>query len=478
VNLYLLLSALRARYRVFFLVLLATVLVATVVSLLLPKTYVATASLLVDAKNEQSMTGNPFASPRQQIGYLQTQVDLISSMKVARKVVADLRLADSPAAREAFEDEAKGQGSIEDWLAENLLRYLKVDTSQSSVIQVMYGSSDPKFSAAVVNAFAKSYMDTHLELRVEPTKQAAVWFDEALKGLRTSLEQAQTKLSDYQRQKGIVSSDERSDVDSTRLAELSSQLVQAQNLTYDARTRQQQAREFLNQGIGLDKVPEVLSNPFIQSLKTQLSIGEARLQDLASQYGRNYPLYQRQMSENQSVRERLDSEMRKIVDGLENAARQSSRREAELKDALGAQRSRVLEFKEYRNELGVLARDLETAQRAYDTALQRLTVNKVESSASQTNVAVLNSAVEPRNASRPKIFLNIALAAFVGTVLGLAIVFLMETFDRRVRSFGDLDDGPNVPVLVVLNSWEPARARLTARLPGVSGGGYALPSPT
>jgi uncharacterized protein involved in exopolysaccharide biosynthesis len=170
--------------------------------------------------------------------------------------------------------------------------------------------------------------------------------------------------------------------------------------------------------------------------------------------------------------------MRKIVDGLENAARQSSRREAELKDALGAQRSRVLEFKEYRNELGVLARDLETAQRAYDTALQRLTVNKVESSASQTNVAVLNSAVEPRNASRPKIFLNIALAAFVGTVLGLAIVFLMETFDRRVRSFGDLDDGPNVPVLVVLNSWEPARARLTARLPGVSGGGYALPSPT
>ncbi len=132
-NLNLFLSALRARFGVFALVLAATVLAATVVSLLLPKSYKATASVLVDATNrdEQSLS-NVFVPPRERIGYMQTQMDIITSARVARKVVQDLKLAESPASREAFEKEAGGTGPIENWLAENLLRRLKVETSPIS----------------------------------------------------------------------------------------------------------------------------------------------------------------------------------------------------------------------------------------------------------------------------------------------------------------------------------------------------------
>ena len=49
-NLYLFLSALRARFSLFALLLAVTVLAASAVSSMLPKTYTATASLLVDAK--------------------------------------------------------------------------------------------------------------------------------------------------------------------------------------------------------------------------------------------------------------------------------------------------------------------------------------------------------------------------------------------------------------------------------------------
>jgi len=474
VNLNLFFSALRARLGVFALVLAATVLAATVVSLLLPKSYKATASVLVDANRDEQSLSNVFIPPRERIGYMQTQMDIITSERVARKVVQDLKLAESPASREAFEKEAGGTGSIENWLVENLLRRLKVETSQSSVIQVSFSSADPRFSALVANAFAKAYINTMLELRVEPMQQAAVWFNEQLKSLRANLEDAQAKLTDYHRKQGIISADERLDVENARLGELSSQLVRTQDQTFDLDTRERQARDFRKQGASANKLPDVLSNAQVQRLNADLLRGEVKLHELATQYGANDPQYQRQLSENQSLREKLDAEMGKVVAGIANSKRQSRQREAELQEAMAAQRARLLELKEHRNELAVLTRDAESAQRTYEAAMQRSVISQVEGRASQTNVALLNPAVAPRAPSRPKVTLNIALSVVVGTMLGIGIVILMEIFDRRVRSPDDLGNEWNVPLLGVLNAGQSAGPLLLGRS---SGAGRALPSP-
>src|SRR6266571_4987448 len=471
-NLKLFLLALRARVTVFALVLGATILAATLVSLLLPKTYTAAVSLLVDTKEEQSLS-NVLIPPREKIGYMQTQMEIITSKRVARKVVQDLKLVEIPATRTAFENETGGEGSIEDWLVEGLLQRLKVSTSQSSIIQASFSSTDPRRAAAVANAFARAYVNTMLELRVEPTREAAAWFDEQLKSLRANLEDAQAKLTDYHRQHGIVSDDERVDVDNTRLGVLSEQVLRAQEQTLQWNTREQQARKFLEPGGSPDRLPDVLDNPFIQRLKTDLLQGEAKLQELATHYGSNYPQYEPPLSENRSLREKLDAEMRKIVAGIESSARQSRQREVELRRALAAQHARVLGLKENRNELTVLKRNMESAERTYDTAMQRFVVSQVDSRASQTNVTVLSPAVAPLKPSRPNIILNLALSWVVGTMLGIGVVILMETFDRRVRSRGDFDNAWSVPLLGVLNAWRPAEHPQLGR-PG--GTGRALPN--
>jgi succinoglycan biosynthesis transport protein ExoP len=474
-SLNLMFAALRARFGTFLCVLAVTVMATAVVSLLLPKTYKATTSLVVDNKDEQSLSNvlHPLIPPRETIGYMQTQMDIISSEKVARKVIQDLRLADNPGTIAAFE-KARGAGhaSVVEWLVEGMLERLKVETSQSSVIRIAYSAPDAAFAAAVANGFAKAYVETMLELRVEPTRQAAAWFEEQLKGLRASLEDAQARLTDYHRQQGIVSADERFDVENTRLSELSTQLVRAQDQSIDLRAREQQARGFLERG-SLDKLPEVLASPFIQRLKSDLMQSESRLQEMSAQYGVNYPQYQRQLADSRGLRERLDAEMAKVAAGMESAARQSREREAELRRALAEQRTRVLQFKGNRNELTVLARNVESAQRAYDTAMQRSVVSRVESRANQANVAILSPAVAPRTPARPKIMLNIALSIAVGGMLGAAVVLLMEMLDRRVRARADLERALEVPLLVVLDAW---RAPGLA-LPGIRHGAYRLPNP-
>jgi chain length determinant protein EpsF len=447
------LLALRGRFAAFALVLLATVVVAAAVSVLLPKSYKASVALLVDAKDEQSLNNalRPLVLPQERLSYLQTQADILASRKVARKVVEDLKLAQGAKAQEDFAKIAKGGESIEDWLAEGLLKSLKVETSQSSVIQASFTARDPRRAAQVANAFAKAYADTMLELRVGPTREAAVWFDEQLKSLRANLENAQARLTNYHQREGIVSSDERYDVENTRLATLSEEATQAQGKALEWESRAGQARKYVAQGRSPERLPDVLDSSFVQKLKSDLLHGEAKLQQMSMQYGINHPEYQRQQSENRSLRERLDAEMKTIVEGMEGSVRLSRQRESELARAVAAQRSRLLRLKENRNEFTVLKSNVASAERAYDTAMQRFVANQVDSRASQANVTVLNPAVVPSSPSQPKVLLNVILSVVVGTMLGLGVVFLMEIIDRRVRSPADLVREGNVPLLAVLN---------------------------
>jgi polysaccharide biosynthesis transport protein len=455
--------ALRARAGVFALLLLATVVIVAVVSVLLPKTYLATVSLLVDQKDEQSLnTGGTPA--RYRIGYLQTQVDIITSRRVAGEVVRRMKLDQNPSLREAFEKETDGTGSIEAWLTEILLKKLKVDTSQSSVIQIMYAANSPQLATDIANAFAAAYTEVALQLRVEPTREAAVWFDEQLKELRNTLEQRQAKLTAYHKEKGLIPTDDRMDIELARLSELSTQVLQAQNQSYDASTRRSQATDSLKKGSTVEMLPEILAQPFIQQMKAELMRSEAKMTELAGNLGPNHPQYQRARNEHAAMRARLDSEMSKVIGGIDNGARQARAREEELQRALHTQRAQVMRLKESRNEVAVLAREVDSAQKAYDIALQRAVVNKVDSRARQTNLSVLNTATPPLEAARPKLGINLALAVIVGLMLGLSAVYLLESVDRRVRSRGDLESELNAPLLVVLDD---IRSKAPPRLLGL-----------
>jgi len=72
------------------------------------------------------------------------------------------------------------------------------------VLNIFFSAQDPIFAQAAANAFAQAYMDISVELRIAPARQSAAFLDEQTKQLRTQLEQAQTRLSKFQQDKGIV----------------------------------------------------------------------------------------------------------------------------------------------------------------------------------------------------------------------------------------------------------------------------------
>jgi chain length determinant protein EpsF len=465
------LIALRARRKAFAITLAAVIMTAVAVALVVPKKYVANATLLMDVRDEQQMTPGRLLRDR---GYLTTQMELIRSGRVAGQVVRDLKLAAKPGVREAWEQATGGAIPIEDWLATGLIDKLRVDVVAGNVLNVQFSSSDPKHASAVANGFAKAYLDTALSLRTEPTREAASWFEGQLKSMRAQLTEAQTKVAGFQKAKGITSTEERSDIEVARLDTLSGQYSTARNATYEAIAKHKQALELVQNGIDIDALPEVLSSGHIGSLKLDLARVEQRLDQENTVLGENHPQYLRTKAEIQAINDKIAHEVKKLVAGLGNAVQQAKKREEELKTALQAQNDRVISMKDARIELAAMMRDVDNAQRSYDAVLARYMTNKIESSAKSTNVALLTPAVEPITPAQPKVGLISGLAVLIGAMLAAAVVFVLESMDRRVRTRADLETRLAVPSLGRLSRWQPMGGRL---LPAPNSTARALPQP-
>lgn len=469
--------ALKARRKAFLLVFAVTVLTAIVVSLVVPKRYDAVATVLIDSPDEQTLAPAARISPRERAGYMFTQVELIQSGKVAHRVVSDLKLAQQPGVREEWERDTGGAGSLDDWIVANLLERLKVDSGASNIVTIKYSSPDPQKAAAVANAFAKAYLDVSLEMRTQPSREAAAWFDQQAKALRTEVTQAQSRLAAYQKKFGVIAPDERADLEYTRITELSTQLSAARAATLEADSKYKQAREAAASGVsGSGELPEILSNPYIVTVRAALQGAEGRLEELSQTLGPKHPTYQRAALEVQTLKQRVAAETQKVIASFGAAAAQSRRREQEITAALAAQQDRMMKAREARVDLTVLTHDLDNAQRAYDGALQRFMATKLESRARQTNLAIVTPAIEPIIPAVPKVGLIAGLSLVVGLLLAAGTVYLLEMLDRKVRSRSDLEQRLAVPSLGSLSKWLPSGGRLLPS-PQYSGAVRALPHP-
>jgi polysaccharide biosynthesis transport protein len=377
--------------------------------------------------------------------YMATQVDVIQSDRVSQQVVRMLRLNDNATMREQWRESTKGAGNFDLWLAEVLRKSLDVKPSRdSNVITINYKAPDPKYASALANAYAQAYIDVSLELRVDPAKQYGKFFEARSKQMREKVEQARAKLTAFQRQKGIVGSDERLDVENARLNELSSQYVALQAVGAETASRQAQARK------SADQMQETLNNSLISNLRIELSRQDARLKEISERLGESHPSIVEIKASIAELNTRIREETSRVSGGAAVSNNINQVRLDQLKASLESQRMKVLKLKESRDELAVLAADVESAQRAFDGVNARANQTELESRSTQTNLYVLNPASEPTQPSSPRTTLNMLLSLFVGTLLAVGVALLKELFDRRVRSASELVQGLDLPLLGVL----------------------------
>lgn len=436
-----LLAVLRARWIVVLITMVLVVVGAVYVALTRPQVYVSTASIILSLHPDPVAMLYGGGGP----AIINTELEVLRSDRVALRVVRNLKLADMADLRKGWQGGGKDAMPFETWLVRMLQGGLDVSVGKAGgqVINISYTSGSPQFASSVANAYVQAYMETSIELKIDPARQYSAFFNDQVNEARETLEKAQSRLSKFQQEKGLLVTDDRVDVEMSKLASLSQQLMTIQNARADLATRQAQAAR------NADQVSEIMGNPILVGLRGDVAKSESRLTELLARYGDNHPQVQDARTALADVRRRLEIETRNVTGNMRVNVQIQASREGELRAELEVQRQRVLQLKEVRDEGAVLARDVENARRIYDLLFNRASQTNLESQNRLSNATILSQAV-PASAPSSKTMKFITMGVVGGIGAGFALALLVEQIDQRVRTASALRAALDVPVLGVM----------------------------
>ncbi|RZL03494.1 MAG: chain length determinant protein EpsF [Rubrivivax sp.] len=461
-----LLIILVSRWKIAAIILTLAVASALTANFFLPKKYTATAAVVLDVRNPDPIQGGGLGPAG--TSYMATQMDIITSEQVARRVVDMLKLEQSPFRDQWFQD-TEGKGDFRSWAAQALQLGLEVKPSRdSNVISISYTSTDPVFASVLANNFVKAYTEVTLALRTNPARESNVFFDVRAKEAKQRLADAQEKLSTFQREHNLISTAEQFDDETAKLNTMAATMVSLRAQSADTNSRSAQVAR---RG---DQIADVVNNPVVAGLRGDLARLEARLQEMNSRYGENHPDVVQLRANIGEIQKKISQESSRTSNSVVLSNTISQARDAEVQAAYDAQRRKVLRLKEDRDTAAILQREMETSQTIYDGILARIAQSDLESRTTLTNVAPLTSAVAPTTASSPKSFLNIIMAIVLGGIVSIITIVVSEMLDRRVRTPSDVSIDLGYPLLGVMPSGAKLRPGAFLTLEGLTK--RALPS--
>ncbi len=162
-------AALVRAHRRHAIIIAAALLVATIVIVkLLPKSYTAEATVLVNFESNEDTRQAPaelFAS------YLLTQVDLLQSRGVLLSVIDRLGLTKDPEFAEGFKSD--GVSTLRDWVEKQLRSNLSVEEGKGTqLLRVAFTSRDRNKAAQIANAVVEAVPDDAVGSRKRSRQRA------------------------------------------------------------------------------------------------------------------------------------------------------------------------------------------------------------------------------------------------------------------------------------------------------------------
>ena len=337
---------------------------------------------------------------------------------------------------------------------------LEVEPIQRTrLVKVAVNSPDPEFSARAANAHADAYIRQGLTLRSQANQEAQKFLEEKLGELKIRVEEAETALNLYRREKGIISLDDKENIVVERLADLNRRLTEAEaeRIGLEAHVRLIRKRDY-------DSLPAVIGSPLVSALKTQLTTLQGEYANLSAQFKEGYPRVAKVKASLEETQLRLQQEIRKIVAGIESAYLAASGKEQELRGKMEQQKTATLQLKDASVGYAVLAREVDANRQLYNSVLERMKEVGVAAQLRASNIYVIDKAETPIMPATPKKKLVLSLAALLGLIGGLGLALLFEHLDDTIKTREDAECYLALPNLALVPSFPGSDRRFLERV--------------
>ncbi len=412
-------------------------LLTLLVLLIVPRTYEATATLMVDYEVNDPLNSKEF--PVGLLGsYMATQVELLRNQEVQLAVVDRLRLTEN----EDYTSAYSGDGStLREYVQSVLAKHLSIYQGQygSQLIYVTYAADDPVHAATVANTVVEVFKEREFARSSSPATERARRYAEQLDKLKEKVQVAQQQYTDFHRRNALIDTGEKkADVELASLSGLEEQLAAVQSARRSAESKR-------NNNPDVDD--QVLGSQLVQTLRTQVGQQEAQLAELRVSLGSRHPEILQLQSQLNATRARLATEVNRYSSNSAQGLTSAQKMERQLQSVIASQREKVLTSSALYDAAAKYRLELESAQAVYKRALDGYDQVMFASAGNYSNINFANRATPPVKAAKPKRLVYMFLGMMAGGALGLMIPLLYELLNRRVRCRDDLERDEGVPVL-------------------------------
>ncbi len=319
----------------------------------------------------------------------------------------------------------------------------------SRLMDISFEATNPELAAQIVNAHIRNFIDQNRRSHYDATTAATTWLTDQLDELKVKVKNSEDARLDYERKNQIWEVDDKQNMTTQRLSEISRQLIEAQG----ERMKKQSLFEFAKQG-DADLVPQIRDSAGVQELLHRRGELNAQYTEAINQYGPNFPKVQRLQSQLKEVDQNLEREKRAVVARLGSEYHESQQREELLVRTLDQQKSEANLMSERMVQYNILKRDAEADKALYDGLLTKLKEAGISAALQSSNIRVVDPAMIPSFPSRPAKARNVALAFIVGLVGGIGLAILREYMDNTVKTPDDVETLARLPSLAVVPAFD------------------------
>ncbi|ANK85220.1 MULTISPECIES: GumC family protein [unclassified Rhizobium] len=376
-----------------------------------------------------------------------SQVQLLQSADLLKKVINDLKLYNLP----EFDDAANGSAMTsilvklhlkknpmenppEERVIDAFVERLQVyQVPGSRVIGINFTSKDPKLAAAIPNAMANVYLSTQSGAKLASNSEATRWLEPEIENLRQKVSEAEKRVAEYRTNHGLLQTNGTTTFPAQQLNDISAELTRVRGDRANAEARAQAVRNALSSGEASDTLPDIMSSQAIQRLKATESGLQSQISDLQTSLLNSHPRLKSLRAQLSDIRGQIRQETQKILASIENEAKVADLRASELerqKDAVQANSARAGE-----DEVGLnaLEREANAQRQLLETYLVRYreAASRADSNSSPADARIVSRAIEPVDPYFPKVVPIVVVAAVATLILSAIVTMLAELFSGR-----------------------------------------------
>jgi capsular exopolysaccharide synthesis family protein len=432
--------------------------------------YTSSATVLVERNDSKDALGPGYY--RWDPEFLPTQIEIIKSKSVTRRVVDILQLdtryhsyffptteekksvltsigtsvrsflatlfrPDREQAVESVENEPVDEADI---IASRLQGGITVQpVRETRVLNIMYTDRDPRMAQRIADALVQAYMDVSLEIKLSSTQQSLKWMTAKAAQERKKLEAAERALQKYKRENNLVTVENKLAMYPQKLSQVTTELAAAESRMKELEALYNQIVQVQDDPKALETIPALSQDPTIVSLDGQILKAQQLIKELSKKYGRKHPKMIKARDDLNILLQEKKRRVKRIIESTRKEYELARSKQKNLKDLLAQSKDELLDVNERFVQYTIMKREVEANRALYDALTASLKKASLTEESQSVNIWVMRPAELPMGPSNRNPKRILVLGMILGLAGGIGLAFFIEYLDNSVKTGEDLE---------------------------------------